>query len=158
MSVIDPNDIEKMDIIKDASSAIYGVQAANGVVLITTKSGKKNRPTQFTFNSYSSIQEASNQLDLMNASEYAIYVNETEIANGNSIPYPNIDGFGVGTDWQKRLFTQAPITNYTFSASGGSETITHSTSGSIFQQEGIISPEKSNFNRITVRNLSLIHI
>tara|TARA_B100000780_G_scaffold84573_1_gene57889 strand:+ start:6489 stop:9668 length:3180 start_codon:yes stop_codon:yes gene_type:complete len=152
LSVIDPNDIEKMDIIKDASSAIYGVQAANGVVLITTKSGKKNRPTQFTFNSYSSIQEASNQLGLMNASEYAVYVNEAEIANGNSIPYPNIDGFGVGTDWQKRLFTQAPITNYTFSASGGSETITHSTSGSIFQQEGIISPEKSNFNRITVRN------
>ena len=81
LSVIDPNDIEKMDIIKDASSAIYGVQAANGVVLITTKSGKKNRPTKFTFNSFSSIQEASNQLDLMNASEYAVYVNETEIAD-----------------------------------------------------------------------------
>ena len=46
----------------------------------------------------------------------------------------------------------APITNYTFSASGGSETITHSTSGSIFKQEGIISPDKSNFNRITLRN------
>ena len=152
LSVIDPNDIEKMDIIKDASSAIYGVQAANGVVLITTKSGKKNRPTKFTFNSFSSIQEASNQLDLMNASEYAVYVNETEIADGNNIPYPNINGFGTGTDWQKKLFTQAPITNYTFSASGGSENITHSTSASIFQQEGIISPEKSNFNRITLRN------
>ena len=152
LSVIDPNDIEKMDIIKDASSAIYGVQAANGVVLITTKSGKKNRPTKFTFNSYSSIQEASNQLDLMNASEYAVYVNETEIADGNNIPYPNINGFGTGTDWQKKLFTQAPITNYTFSASGGSETITHSTSGSIFKQEGIVSPDKSNFNRITLRN------
>ncbi len=152
LSVIDPNDIEKMDIIKDASSAIYGVQAANGVILITTKSGKKNRPTKFTFNSYYSVQEASNQLDLMNASEYAIYVNETEIADGNTIPYPNIAGYGVGTDWQKELFTQSPITNHTFSASGGSETVTHSTSASIFQQDGIISPEKSNFNRITVRN------
>ena len=152
LSVIDPNDIEKMDIIKDASSAIYGVQAANGVILITTKSGKKNRPTKFAFNSYSSVQETSNQLDLMNASEYAVYVNETEIADGNSIPYPNIGGVGYGTDWQKQLFTQSPINNYTFSASGGSENITHSTSASIFQQDGIIAPEKSNFQRITLRN------
>ena len=152
LSVIDPNDIEKMDIIKDASSAIYGVQAANGVILITTKSGKKNRPTKFTFNSYTSVQETSNQLDLMNASEYAVYVNETEVADGNSIPYPNIGTYGYGTDWQKQLFTQSPINNYTFSASGGSENITHSTSASIFQQDGIIAPEKSNFNRITLRN------
>ncbi|CAI8380193.1 MAG: TonB-dependent receptor SusC [Flavobacterium sp. SCGC AAA160-P02] len=152
LSVIDPNDIEKMDIIKDASSAIYGVQAANGVILITTKSGKKNRPTKFAFNSYSSVQETSNQLDLMNASEYAIYVNETEIADGNNIPYPNIGGYGFGTDWQKKLFTQSPITNHTFSASGGSENFTHSTSASIFQQDGIIAPEKSNFKRITLRN------
>ena len=152
LSVIDPNDIEKMDIIKDASSAIYGVQAANGVILITTKSGKKNRPTKFAFNSYSSVQETSNQLDLMNASEYAIYVNETEVADGNSIPYPNIGSYGYGTDWQKQLFEQSPINNYTFSASGGSENITHSTSASIFQQDGIIAPEKSNFQRITLRN------
>ncbi len=152
LSVIDPNDIEKMDIIKDASSAIYGVQAANGVILITTKSGKKNRATKFAYNSYYSIQEASNQLDLMNATEYAVYVNETEIADGNSIPYPNLGNYGFGTDWQKELFTQSPITNHTFSASGGSETITYSTSASIFQQDGIISPEKSNFNRITLRN------
>ena len=152
LSVIDPNDIEKMDIIKDASSAIYGVQAANGVILITTKSGKKNRPTKFTFNSYTSVQETSNQLGLMNASEYAVYVNETEVADGNSIPYPNIGTYGYGTDWQKQLFTQSPINNYTFSASGGSENITHSTSASIFQQDGIIAPEKSNFNRITLRN------
>ncbi|TVZ57218.1 TonB-linked SusC/RagA family outer membrane protein [Lutibacter sp. Hel_I_33_5] len=152
LSVIDPNDIEKMDIIKDASSAIYGVQAANGVILITTKAGKKNRPTKFAYNSYYTIQEASNQLDLMNATEYAVYVNETEIADGNSIPYPNIGSYGLGTDWQKELFTQAQILNHSISASGGSETITHSTSASIFQQDGIINPEKSNFNRLTIKN------
>lgn len=152
LSIIDPNDIEKMDIIKDASSAIYGVQAANGVILITTKSGKKNRPTKFSYNSYYSIQEASNQLSLMNASEYAVYVNESEIANGNSIPYTSLAGIGVGTNWQESLFTQSPIVSHTFSANGGSDKVTYGVSASIFDQEGIISPEKSNFNRMTIKN------
>ncbi|TYP99309.1 TonB-linked SusC/RagA family outer membrane protein [Tenacibaculum adriaticum] len=152
LSIIDPNDIEKMDIIKDASSAIYGVQAANGVILITTKSGKKNRKTKFSFNSYVSMQEASNQLDLMNASEYAIYVNETEIADGNSLPYTNIGNLGVGTDWQKELFTTSPIISHTISANGGSDKVTYGASASYFSQEGIIAPDKSNFNRVTFKN------
>src|SRR5690606_17553252 len=71
LSIIDPNDIERMDIIKDASAASYGVQGANGVILITTKSGKKGRKTKFTYNSYYAVQEAENQLNLMNNYEYA---------------------------------------------------------------------------------------
>ena len=152
LSIIDPNDIEKMDIIKDASSAIYGVQAANGVILITTKSGKKNRKTSFSYNSYFSVQETSNQLDLMNATEYAIYVNETEVADGNTLPYPNLNSYGVGTDWQNELFVTSPIISHTFSANGGSEKVTYGVSASIFDQEGIIAPDKSNFNRITIKN------
>lgn len=152
LSIIDPNDIEKMDIIKDASSAIYGVQAANGVILITTKSGKKNRPTKFSYNSYISMQEASNQLDLMNATEYAVYVNETEVADGNSLPFANLGSFGVGTDWQDELFTTSPIISHTLSANGGSDKITYGVSASYFAQEGIIAPEKSNFNRLTFKN------
>ena len=152
LSIIDPNDIEKMDIIKDASSAIYGVQAANGVILITTKSGKRNSVTKFSFNSYLSMQEASNQLALMNASEYAVYVNEAEIANGNALPYNNVSSFGVGTNWQEALFTESPIKSHTISANGGSDKVTYGASASIFQQDGIIAPEKSNFNRITIKN------
>ncbi|KGL63857.1 SusC/RagA family TonB-linked outer membrane protein [Polaribacter sp. Hel1_85] len=152
LSIIDPNDIEKMDIIKDASSAIYGVQAANGVILITTKSGKKNRPTKFSYNTYLSMQEASNQLDLMNATEYAVYVNEIEVADGNQIPYTNLGSFGVGTDWQNELFTTSPIISHTISANGGSDKITYGVSASYFAQEGIIAPEKSNFNRVTFKN------
>ncbi|MDY0779519.1 TonB-dependent receptor [Tenacibaculum sp. IB213877] len=152
LSVINPDDIERMDIIKDASSAIYGVQAANGVILITTKSGKKDRKTRFGYNTYVSLQEASNQLDLMNASEYAIYVNESEIANGNPIPYTNIGNLGVGTNWQKELFTTSPIISHSLSASGGSENITHNTSVGYFSQEGIIAPDKSYFNRLTIKN------
>lgn len=152
LSIIDPNDIEKMDIIKDASSAIYGVQAANGVILITTKSGKKNRKTNFSYNSYFSVQEASNQLDLMNATEYAVYVNETEIADGNTIPYPNLNTYGLGTDWQNELFTTSPIISHTFSANGGSDKVTYGVSASYFDQEGVIAPDKSNFNRFTFKS------
>ena len=152
LSIIDPNDIEKMDIIKDASAAIYGVQAANGVILITTKTGKKNRAAKFSFNSYLSIQETSNMLDLMNATEYAVYINETEVADGNTLPYPNIGGYGSGTDWQSQLFTNSPIMNHTFSANGGSDKITYGVSASLFKQDGIIAPEKSNFERMTIKN------
>ena len=152
LSIIDPNDIQKMDIIKDASSAIYGVQAANGVILITTKSGKKNRATKFNYNSNIRFQEASNQLDLMNATEYAVYVNEIEVADGNQIPFTNLGSYGVGTDWQDALFTTAPIISHTLGASGGSDKVTYGFSASYFNQEGIIAPEKSNFNRFTIKN------
>ncbi|WP_046746294.1 SusC/RagA family TonB-linked outer membrane protein [Kordia zhangzhouensis] len=152
LSVVDPNDIESLDIIKDASSAIYGVQAANGVILITTKKGRKDTATKFSYNSFYSIQEASNQLDLMNASEYAVYVNEAEIADGNALPYPNLQGLGVGTDWQDELFTTAPIFSHSLSATGGSEKITYGFSGTYFGQEGIIANDKSNFDRWTIKN------
>ncbi|WP_298421947.1 TonB-dependent receptor [uncultured Kordia sp.] len=152
LSVVDPNDIETLDIIKDASSAIYGVQAANGVILITTKTGKKDTNTKFSYNSFYSIQEASNTLNLMNASEYAVYVNEAEIADGNALPFPNLQGLGTGTDWQDELFGSAPIFSHSLSATGGSEKVTYGFSGSYFGQEGIIASDKSNFNRWTLKN------
>jgi TonB-linked SusC/RagA family outer membrane protein len=152
LDVINPDDIEKMDIIKDASTAIYGVRASNGVILITTKKGKKNSKARFSFNSSYQIQETSNQLNLMNASEYAVYVNETEIADGNSIPYPNIQGLGVGTDWQDELFETAPIISNNISVSGGSDKITYSFTGSFLEQDGIIARDKSKFSRATLKN------
>ncbi len=152
LSIIDPNDIEKMDIIKDASSAIYGVQGANGVILITTKSGKKNRKTKFSYNSYYAIQEAENQIDLMNNNEYAAYVNETEAADGNAIPYPNLQNLQFNTDWQDELFERAPLISHNLSVNGGSETMTYGFSASYFAQDGIIAPDKSNFKRWTIKS------
>jgi len=152
LSIVDPNDIAKMDIIKDASSAIYGVQGANGVILITTKTGKKGSATKFTYNAFTSFQEASNRLDLMNATEYALYVNETESVDGNTIPYTDVSTFGVGTDWQDELFSVAPIVSHSLSATGGSEKITYGITGSLFKQDGIIASDKSNFNRWTIKN------
>ena len=152
LSIIDPNDIQKMDIIKDASSAIYGVQGANGVILITTKSGKKNRKTKFSYNSYYTIQEADNQIDVLNNYEYAVYVNETEAADGNTLPYPNLQDLSTNTDWQDELFEQAPMFNHNVSINGGSETTTYGFSASYFAQDGMIASDKSNYQRWTIKN------
>ncbi len=152
LSIIDPNDIQKMDIIKDASSAIYGVQGANGVILITTKTGKKDRKTKFSYNSYYSIQEAENRLDLMNNLEYALYVNESEAVDGNVIPYPNLQDLTTNTDWQNELFDRAPMFSHNLSAVGGSENITYGISASYFAQDGVIASDKSNYQRWTVKN------
>ncbi|WP_323789902.1 TonB-dependent receptor [Psychroserpens sp.] len=152
LSIIDPNDIEKMDIIKDASSAIYGVQGANGVILITTKTGKKNRKTKFSYNSYYTIQEADNQIDLLNNYEYATYVNETEAADGNPLPYPNLSALDTNTDWQDELFSRAPMFNHNLSITGGSETTSYGFSASYFAQDGIIASDKSNYQRWTIKN------
>mgnify|MGYP002712953315 CR=1 FL=1 len=152
LSIVDPNDIETLDVIKDSSTAIYGVQGANGVILITTKKGKMDTPTKFTYNSFVSFQEEANRIDMMNATEYALYVNETEAADGNSIPYPNVQGFGTGTDWQDELFVTAPIYSHNLGVTGGSEKVTYGISGSYFGQEGIIASDKSYFNRWTFKN------
>ncbi|HKJ07234.1 MAG TPA: SusC/RagA family TonB-linked outer membrane protein, partial [Flavobacteriaceae bacterium] len=152
LSIIDPNDIEKMDIIKDASTAIYGVQGANGVILITTKKGRTDVATKFSYNTYYALQERANTMELMNATEYAGYINEAEIADGNPMPYTNISNYGVGTNWQNELFETAPMISHSLSATGGSEKVTYSFSGSLFDQEGVIAPDKSNFKRWTLKN------
>ncbi|WP_336070438.1 TonB-dependent receptor [Mesoflavibacter sp. CH_XMU1404-2] len=152
LSIIDPNDIAKIDVIKDASTAIYGVQGANGVILITTKTGKANQKTQFSYNSFVSIQEAENRIELMNANEYAAYVNENEAIDGNSIPYPNLSALNNDTDWQDELFTTAPIISHSLSATGGSEKVKYGFSATHFTQDGIIAPDKSNYKRWTLKN------
>ncbi len=151
LSIVDPNDIESFDIIKDASAAIYGVQGANGVILITTKSGKKGK-TRFSYSGNYTIQETSNVLDLMNGQEYAGYVNESYAADGGTIPYPNFLNSGPDTDWQAQLFDTAGMTSHNLSASGGSDVINYTLSGSYLDQDGIIARDKSNLQRWTLRN------
>ncbi|MGC1632347.1 MAG: SusC/RagA family TonB-linked outer membrane protein, partial [Gelidibacter sp.] len=152
LSIIDPNDIQKIDIIKDASSAIYGVQGANGVILVTTKTGKKDRKTKFSYNTYYSVQEAEHRIQLMNNLEYALFVNESEAVDGNLLPYPNLRNLTTNTDWQDQLFERAPMSSHSLSAVGGSETTTYGISASYFAQDGIIASDKSNYQRWTVKN------
>jgi TonB-linked SusC/RagA family outer membrane protein len=152
LSVLNPNDIETITVLKDAQAAIYGTVGANGVVLITTKSGKKNSKTTVSYNTYTGFQETSRTLPLLNASEYALLLNESYAAGGQALPFPNISGLGAGTDWQGEVFnTAVPIISHDFNVSGGSDKITYAFSGSHLYQQGIIAPNKSDFRRNTAR-------
>ncbi|SHF08937.1 TonB-linked outer membrane protein, SusC/RagA family [Mariniphaga anaerophila] len=151
LSTLNPSDIETITVLKDAQAAIYGTVGANGIVLVTTKSGKKNAPTKVTINSSLGIQETSKKLDVLNATEYAVILNESYAASGLDLPFPNISGLGRGTNWQDEIFERAPIYNNDISISGGSDKMVYSLSASDLRQEGIIGRDKSGFNRNTAR-------
>ncbi|WP_337964918.1 TonB-dependent receptor [uncultured Flavobacterium sp.] len=152
LSLLNPNDIETITVLKDAQAAIYGTIAANGIILITTKMGKKNSKTKVSFNSYTGFQEASRKLPMLNATEYALLLNESYANGGKALPYPNASGLGSGTDWQKQVLGKSvPILNSDITISGGSDKITYSISGSHLDQEGIVGSDKSGFLRNTAR-------
>ncbi|UII31681.1 TonB-dependent receptor [Fulvivirga ulvae] len=150
LSALNPNDIESVNVLKDASASIYGVQAANGVILITTKKGKQNTAPRFTFDSYYGIQETSRKLALLNATEYAVLANEAFANGGQTPPFANVN-LGEGTDWQDEVFDRAPIQNYNLSVNGGGEKTTYSIGGSYFDQEGIVGGDKASFQRYNTR-------
>jgi TonB-linked SusC/RagA family outer membrane protein len=139
-TVLSNNDIESIEILKDASAtAIYGSRGANGVILITTKRGKPGKTT-VDFESSYGIQTLRKKLDLLNATEYATFYNE-QASNDNLTPYftqDQINGFGEGYDWQDLVFKPAPIKNNTLSINGGNEKTQFSVSGTVFDQQGII--------------------
>ena len=150
-NAINPNDIASIEVLKDASAtAIYGSRGANGVVLITTKSGTPGR-SEVTFDSYYAIQQVTKKIDMMNATEFAQIANE-RAANDGFPPYftqEEVNSFGVGTNWQDLLFRSAPMQNHSINATGGNENTQYSVSGSYLGQQGII--EGSNLQRLSLR-------
>ncbi|MGO4816790.1 SusC/RagA family TonB-linked outer membrane protein [Flavobacterium sp. W22_SRS_FP1] len=152
LGLLNPNDIESLTVLKDAQAAIYGTIGANGIILITTKSGKKNSKAKIAYNTYTGFQETTKKLNLLNATEYALLLNESYANGGQTIPYPNVSGLGKGTNWQNRVFdSSVPIINHDLSISGGSDKVTYAVSGSHLDQEGIIGGNKSGFLRNTAR-------
>lgn len=151
LGLLNPADIETITVLKDAQAAIYGTIGANGVILITTKKGRKNQKPQISYNTYTGIQETTRKLPTLNATEYAAYINESFANNGQALPFTNVSGLGRGTDWQEEIFEQAPIVSHDITASGGSETMTYSLGASHVDQEGIVGGNKSDFLRNTVR-------
>ena len=156
ISYLNPADIQSIDVLKDAASAaIYGSQAANGVVLITTKSGKAGQPAQITFDTYVGVQNVARKADLLNSTEYATIMNESAV-NSGGLPYftnEQIAAMGTGTNWTDQLFVKDALTqNYSLGAQGGSETSTFSTSLSYTGQEGIVGgKDLSNYERYNFR-------
>ena len=154
LDFLNPNDIESINVLKDAASAaIYGSRGGNGVVLITTKGGKRNQVGRISYDMYYGIQRPARLLDLLNAREYAIIQNEAYVAAGKT-PLPefaNPDAMGEGTDWQEAIFQNAPIVNHQLTFMGGGEKSAYTLSGDYFSQDGIVGGDKSNFTRGTVR-------
>jgi TonB-linked SusC/RagA family outer membrane protein len=152
LGLLNPNDIESITVLKDAQAAIYGTIGANGVILITTKTGKKNSKSRISYNTYTGFQETSRKLNLLNATEYALLLNESYANGGKVLPYSNVSGLGKGTNWQNEVISKGvPIINHDLSISGGSDKVTYAVSGSHLDQEGIVGQSKSGFLRNTAR-------
>ena len=154
LDFLNPSDIETINVLKDAASAaIYGSRGANGVVLITTKGGKKNQEGKISYEGYYGVQRASRLLDLLTAEEYATLQNEAYVAAGKA-PLPefaNPAALGEGTDWQEAIFEAAPIVSHQVTFMGGGDKSAYTLSGNLFSQDGIVGGSKANFERATVR-------
>jgi TonB-linked SusC/RagA family outer membrane protein len=167
---LNPNDIESIQVLKDASTAsIYGSRGSNGVIIITTKRGKKGGAPSFSYNSFFGSQSVANKLDLMNSAELIDYnrdaTNNAYLQRnpGASATDPNsvrtnaawrlaedvLSPSGVDVDWQDVVFRSAMVQTHNLSVSGGSDNSSYYISGNLFDQDGII--EKSNFKRYSLR-------
>ncbi len=157
LATINPDDIESIEILKDAaSSAIYGARAANGIVLITTKRGKPGTNV-INISTYAGVSEMppERRYDLMNTEQFVSYMQDFYAYAGKTIP-ESLLRTDVNTDWQDEIFRKGTIQNYKVSSSGGTEKTRYYTSVGYFNQEGIIL--NSKFERINARlNLDYQH-
>jgi TonB-linked SusC/RagA family outer membrane protein len=149
LSVINPSDIASISVLKDASAGIYGTRAANGVILITTKTGRLETPLKFSYNAYTGLQETTRKLPLLNATEFVLIANEAHAAGGEDLPFNYRGDIGQGTNWQDELFQLANISSQDINIRGGGKKSTYSSSFSSFSQDGIVGGIKSNFQRYT---------
>ena len=107
---ISASDIESINILKDAATtAIYGVKGGNGVIVVTTKAGRKNQKTEIGITSNYGVQEVINTIGVLNATEYAAMINEGSTTSGGNVIFPNLSKMGVGTNWQDQIFKRAPL-------------------------------------------------
>jgi TonB-linked SusC/RagA family outer membrane protein len=137
---LNPDEIENIDILKDAASAaIYGSRASNGVVMITTKRGRA-QPAHVSFNMYYGSQSVptGNRWDLLTGPEYVEYMNEAAENDGYGPGYFGDPTTQPNTDWQDVMFRTAPVTNLNASVQGGSDRVQYFVSGSQFKQEGVV--------------------
>lgn len=163
INYLNPVDIESVEILKDAaSSAIYGSRGANGVVLVTTKSGKAGKANVNYDMSYG-WQNPWKKRSMLNAHDYMIIINESQINDGLLPRYNNeqIRTAGKGTDWQDETFYfNAPVENHQLSISGGAEKIQYFLSAGYFNQAGIVGGnyDKSNYKRWSLRSNSTYNV
>ena len=151
INYLNPSDIESIEILKDAASAaIYGARGANGVVLVTTKTGTTKQKTTLNYEFTYGIQNPDKKLDLMNSEEYQIMMNEMA-ANVGKAPYFPLKKT-VDTDWQQELrYKNAPITTHKISLSGGNENSNYYASFGYIKQSGIMAKGYFDYERYNGR-------
>ncbi len=156
---INPEDIEKIDVLKDASSAaIYGSRGANGVVIVTTKNGKEGQ-SKIEYNGYVGLTEAYNLPEIMNTEEFVEFALASQVGKGNTNPsladvfnpeeIENINK-GVSINWPDLMLRTAMVTNHSLSVSGGNNGHIYSYGGSVTSEEGVVGNEK--YERMTLRS------
>ncbi|MEP6573010.1 MAG: TonB-dependent receptor [Gemmatimonadota bacterium] len=145
---LSPDDIESIEVLKDAAStSIYGSRGSNGVVMITTKRGESGK-AQVSFDAYTGTQAASKRLSLLNSPQYLQFFNEAAFNDGYGSNYFGVAGVDdqVNTDWQSAVLRHAPIGNAELAVSGGDDRVRYRVSGNFFDQSGIVAP--SQYRRI----------
>lgn len=155
LDYLNPNDIASIEVLKDAASgAVYGARAANGVILVTTKTGKIGA-TKVSYDFSYGWQNAWKKRDVLNASQYAMMINEGYINAGMDPKYSNPNAYGIGTDWQDLVFNDnAPMMNHQLSVSGANEKVSYLFSAGYYTQDGIVGGNynRSNYERLTLRS------
>ena len=148
---LNQSDIESIEVLKDgASAAIYGVSAAYGVILVTTKKGKKGR-LNLSYNGFYGFSDASKKIDLLDATQYANIINEGFTNDGGAPRFSNPESFGKGTDWQDAIFGTGEKSSHEVSITGGNEKSTYYTSFGYFDQTGIVMSDISYYKRLNAR-------
>ncbi|MBQ8060469.1 MAG: SusC/RagA family TonB-linked outer membrane protein, partial [Bacteroidales bacterium] len=149
---LNPNDIERIEVLKDAASgAVYGARAANGVVLITTKKGKKGQ-ARVSYDFSYGFQNPWRKPSVLNATEYAVMMNEGRLNAGQIPTFDNPYALGAGTDWVDAIFDKnAPVMKHDINVSGGSDKVDYSISAGYLSRKGTIggSYDRSYYDRFT---------
>ncbi len=158
---INPYDIASIEVLKDAASgAVYGARAANGVILVTTRQGQKG-DAQISYSFSYGLSSPWKKLDVLNASEYAMMINEGLMNAGSSPIYANPSAYGEGTDWQDEIFNyNAPQISHDLSISGASDKVNYYLSLSYIDQDGIVGGNfgRSNYDRLSIRSNNIYHV
>ena len=158
---INPSDILSVEVLKDAASAaVYGARAANGVILVTTKSGDKGR-VRVTYDFTFGLQNPWKKYEVLNATEYALMMNQGALNEGKQAPYADPYSLGEGTDWQDEVFNyNAPERTHQLAVSGGTDKVNYYISLGYYNAEGIVGGDwdRSNYERLTIRSNTNYHL
>ena len=160
INFLNNSDIEELAILKDASAAaIYGVRAANGVVIITTKKGKNIEKANISYEGYVGVQKATNLLEMTNSSQYAQMLRESGVTDYEAMLKASIEHYGgnfennqygADTDWYDELLRTAVITNHSVTISGGNDKATYGIGASYLYQNGIMDTD-NDYKRLNFR-------